>query len=329
MLKTMLKATVFATTLTLSAGVFYAPAFAEVVYNRGSAAEPQSVDPHKTSTVYEANVLRDLFQGLVMQDEKANVIPGAAESWTVSDDGTVYTFKLRKGGVWSDGSPVTADDFVFAFHRLEDPATGAEYASMLYPVKGAEDFNTNKGKAEDMGVKAIDADTLQVTLKAPAPYFLEMLTHQATYPVNKASIDKLGADWIKPGKLVSNGPFTLAEWVPNDHLKLVKNPKFWDAANIKIDVVNFIPTEDRSSAIKRFEAGELDSYDDLPTEQLADLKTKFGDQIRVGPQLGTYYFAIKTDKAPWDNVELRNAISMAIDRDFMAEKVWQNSMLPG
>ncbi len=157
MLKTMLKATVFATTLTLSAGVFYAPAFAEVVYNRGSAAEPQSVDPHKTSTVYEANVLRDLFQGLVMQDEKANVIPGAAESWTVSDDGTVYTFKLRKGGVWSDGSPVTADDFVFAFHRLEDPATGAEYASMLYPVKGAEDFNTNKGKAEDMGVKAIDA----------------------------------------------------------------------------------------------------------------------------------------------------------------------------
>ncbi len=329
MLKTMLKATVFATTLTLSAGVFYAPAFAEVVYNRGSAAEPQSVDPHKTSTVYEANVLRDLFQGLVMQDEKANVIPGAAESWTVSDDGTVYTFKLRKGGVWSDGSPVTADDFVFAFHRLEDPATGAEYASMLYPVKGAEDFNTNKGKAEDMGVKAIDADTLQVTLKAPAPYFLEMLTHQATYPVNKASIDKLGADWIKPGKLVSNGPFTLAEWVPNDHLKLVKNPKFWDAANIKIDVVNFIPTEDRSSAIKRFEAGELDSYDDLPTEQLADLKTKFGDQIRVGPQLGTYYFAIKTDKAPWDNVELRNAIPMAIDRDFMAEKVWQNSMLPG
>lgn len=329
MLKTMLKATVFATTLTLSAGVFYAPAFAEVVYNRGSAAEPQSVDPHKTSTVYEANVLRDLFQGLVMQDEKANVIPGAAESWTVSDDGTVYTFKLRKGGVWSDGSPVTANDFVFAFHRLEDPATGAEYASMLYPVKGAEDFNTNKGKAEDMGVKAIDADTLEVTLKAPAPYFLEMLTHQATYPVNKASIDKLGADWIKPGKLVSNGPFTLAEWVPNDHLKLVKNPKFWDAANIKIDVVNFIPTEDRSSAIKRFEAGELDSYDDLPTEQLADLKTKFGDQIRVGPQLGTYYFAIKTDKAPWDNVELRNAISMAIDRDFMAEKVWQNSMLPG
>jgi oligopeptide transport system substrate-binding protein len=329
MLKNMLKATVFATTMALATGSFYTQAFAEVVYNRGSAAEPESVDPHKTSTVYEANILRDLFQGLVMQDEKANLIPGAAESWTVSDDGTVYTFKLRKDGVWSDGTPVTAEDFVFAFHRLEDPATGAEYASMLYPVKGAEDFNTKKGKAEDMGVKAIDATTLEVTLKAPTPYFLEMLTHQATYPVNKASMDKLGADWIKPGKLVSNGAYTLAEWVPNDHLKLVKNPKFWDAASVKIDTVNYIPTEDRSSAMKRFEAGELDSYDDLPTEQLADLKAKFGDQIKVGPYLGTYYYAIKTDKEPWNNVELRNAISMAIDRDFLAEKVWQNSMLPG
>jgi oligopeptide transport system substrate-binding protein len=180
-----------------------------------------------------------------------------------------------------------------------------------------------------MGVKAIDAGTLEVTLKAPTPYFLEMLTHQATYPVSKASIEKLGADWVKPGKLVSNGSYTLAEWVPNDHIKLVKNPKFWDAESVKVDVVNYIPTEDRSSAMKRFEAGELDSYDDLPTEQLADLKAKFGDQIRVGPYLGTYYFAIKTDKEPWSNPELRNAVSMAIDRDFIAEKVWQNSMLPG
>ncbi|TIU29983.1 MAG: peptide ABC transporter substrate-binding protein, partial [Mesorhizobium sp.] len=274
-------------------------------------------------------IIRDLFQGLVMHDQKTNLIPGAAESWTVSDDGTVYTFKLRKDGLWSDGSPVTADDFVYSFHRLEDPATAAEYASMLYPVKNAEEVNTKKGKPEDMGVKAIDANTLEVTLKAPTPYFLEMLTHQATYPVNKASIEKLGADWIKAGNLVSNGAYTLAEWIPNDHMKLVKNPKFWDAATVKMDVVNYIPTEDRSSAMKRFEAGELDSYGDLPTEQLADLKTKFGDQVRVGPYLGTYYYAIKTDKAPWDNVELRNAISMAIDRDFLAEKVWQNSMLPG
>jgi oligopeptide transport system substrate-binding protein len=328
-MRNLLKATVFTVSLTAAGGMMLAPAFAEVVYNRGSAAEPESVDPHKTSTVYEAHVLRDLFMGLVMQDAKAALIPGAAESWTVSDDGKTYTFKLRAGATWSDGSPVTAEDFVYSFRRLEDPATGAEYASMLYPIVNAEEVNTGKAKPEDMGVKAVDAGTLEVTLKAPTPYFLEMLTHQAAYPVNKAAIEKDPTDWIKPGKLVSNGAFTLAEWVPNDHIKMVKNPKFYDAANIKIDVVNFVPTEDRSSAMKRYEAGELDSYDDLPTEQLADLKAKFGDQVRVAPYLGSYYYAVKTDKAPWDNVELRNAISEAIDRDFLAEKVWNNSMSPG
>ncbi|MFU0507140.1 peptide ABC transporter substrate-binding protein [Pseudaminobacter sp. NGMCC 1.201702] len=329
MLKSMLKATVFATTLALSAGALYMPAFAEVVYNRGNSADPESLDPHKTSTVYEAHILRDLFEGLVMQDKDANLIPGAAESWTVSDDGKVYTFKLRKDAVWSDGSPVTADDFVYAFRRLENPATGAEYASMLYVVKNGEAVNTGKAKPEELGVRAVDPTTFEVTLNAPTPYFLEMLTHQSTFPVNKASIDKLGADWIKPGNLVSNGAYTLAEFVPNDHIRLVKNPKFHDAANVKIDVVNYIPTEDRSTAIKRFEAGELDSNDDIPTEQMADLKAKFGDQLRIGPYLGTYYYAIKTDKEPWSDQKLRRAVSMAIDRDFLAEKVWQNSMLPG
>lgn len=326
MLKNMLKATVFATTLALTAGTLAMPAFAEVVYNRGSAAEPESLDPHKTSTTYEAHILRDMFLGLVTENAKSEVIPGAAESWTVSDDGTVYTFKLRQGATWSDGSPVTAEDFVYAFQRLQDPKTAAEYASMLQKVVNAKDVNAGTKKPEELGVKAIDANTLEIKLVAPTPYFLEVLTHQSTYPVNKASIEKLGADWVKPGNLVSNGAYTLAEWVPNDHIKLVKNPKFYDAANVKIDTVNYIPTEDRSSAMKRYEAGELDSYDDLPTEQLADLKAKFGDQVRVAPYLGIYYYAIKNDKAPWDNVELRNAVSMAIDRDFLAEKVWGNSM---
>jgi len=328
-LKSLLRATVFASSLMMAGGVFVSPALSEVVFNRGNSADPESLDPHKTSTVYEAHILRDMYEGLVMQDQNAELIPGAAESWTISDDGLVYTFKLRADAVWSDGTPVTADDFVYAFRRLEDPATGAEYASMLYVVKNGEEVNTGKMKPEELAVKAVDPTTFEVTLKSPTPYFLEMLTHQSTYPVNKASIDKLGADWIKPGNLVSNGAFTLAEFVPNDHIKLVKNPKFHDAANVKLDVVNYFPTEDRSTAIKRFEAGELDSNDDIPTEQLADLKAKFGDQLRIGPYLGTYYYAIKTDKAPWDNVELRNAVSMAIDRDFLAEKVWQNSMLPG
>jgi oligopeptide transport system substrate-binding protein len=306
-----------------------APAAAESVYNRGNSADPESLDPHKTSTIYEAHLLRDLFEGLVMQNATSDLIPGVAESWTVSDDGTVYTFKLRPDAVWSNGDPVTAEDFVYSFRRLQDPATGAEYASMLYVVKNGEEVNTGKAKPEDLGVRAVDNKTLEITLKAPTPYFLEMLTHQAAYPVHKASIDTLGAEWIKPGNLVSNGAFTLAEFVPNDHIKLLKNPKFHAASEVKLDVVNYVPTEDRSTAIKRFEAGELDSNDDLPTEQLADLRAKFGDQIKIGPYLGTYYYAVKLDKDPWTNAKLRRAVSMAIDRDFLAEKVWGNSMLPG
>ena len=131
-------------------------AFAEMVYNRGNTSEPESLDPHKTSTVSEAHILRDLFEGLVMPDARGDLIPGAAESWTVSDDGTVYTFKLRDGAVWSNGDPVTADDFVYAFGRLEDPATGAEYASMLYVIKNAEAINSGKAKPEEIGARAID-----------------------------------------------------------------------------------------------------------------------------------------------------------------------------
>ncbi len=303
-------------------------AFAEVVFNRGNSADPESLDPHKTSTVYEANILRDLFLGLTTESAKSEVIPGAAESWTISDDGKVYTFKLRAGALWSDGSPVTANDFVFSWRRLVDPATAAEYAYMLAPVVNAEDITKGTKKLEELGVKALDDTTFEVTLNAATPYLLEMLTHQATYAVNEANVKAKGADFIKAGNLVSNGAYTLAEFIPNDRVKIVKNPKFYDAANVKIDVVNYINTEDRSTAMKRIEAGELDSNDDIPTEQLTDLKAKFGDQLRLGPYLGTYYYAFKTDKAPWDNVKLRHAVSQAIDRDYLAEKVWQNTMIP-
>lgn len=303
-------------------------AFAEVVFNRGNSADPESLDPHKTSTVYEANILRDLFSGLTVQNAKAEIIPGAAESWTVSPDGKTYTFKLRADGKWSDGSPVTADDYVFSWRRLVDPATGAEYAYMLSPVVNADAINKGEKKLEELGVKAIDPLTFEVTLNAPTPYFLEMLSHQSTYAVSKANVEKFGADFIKPGNLVSNGAYMLAEFVPNDHVKAVKNPNFYDASNVKIDTVNYIPTEDRSTAMKRFEAGELDSNDDIPTEQLSDLKAKFGDQVRIGPYLGTYYYVFKIPKDPWNNVKLRHAVSMAIDRDYLAEKVWQNTMIP-
>jgi oligopeptide transport system substrate-binding protein len=324
----MLKALAKLTAGVCLAALLSGAAFAEVVFNRGNSADPESLDPHKTSTVYEAHILRDLFLGLTTEDAKAETIPGAAESWTVSDDQTVYTFKLRADGKWSDGTPVTANDFVFSWRRLVDPATAAEYAYLMAPVVNAEAVTAGEKKPEELGVKALDDMTFEVTLNAPTPYFLEMLTHQSTYAVSQANVEKFGEDFIKPGNLVSNGAYMLAEFVPNDHVKVVKNPNFYDAANVAIDTVNFIPTEDRSTAMKRFEAGELDSNDDIPTEQLADLQAKFGDQVRIGPYLGTYYYVFKITEEPWSNPKVRHAISMGIDRNFLAESVWQNTMLP-
>lgn len=303
-------------------------AAAQTVLNRGNSADPSSLDPHKTSTVAEANILRDLFMGLVVQDAKTDLIPGAAESWTVSEDGTTYTFKMRAGATWSDGSPVTAKDFVYSWQRMVNPETAAEYAYMLAPIANAEAITKGEKLPTDLGVRAVDDMTLEVTLNAPTPYFLEMLTHQATYPVQQANVEAFGVDFTKPGNLVSNGAFVLSQFVPNDRIELVKNPAFYDAANVAIDVVNFYPTEDRSTAMKRFEAGELDMNDDIPMEQLADLQAKFGDQVMIGPYLGTYYYAFKLSDDPWTDVKLRQAVSMAIDRDFLAEKVWQNTMIP-
>lgn len=313
----------------LCSTAMFSSAFAEVVYNRGNSADPESLDPHKTTTIYENNIEVDLFEGLVMPDMNGAPIPGVAESWTVSDDGKTYTFKLRADAKWSDGSPVGADDFVYSFRRGQDPATAMEYASMLYVIKNAEAVNTGKAKPEELGVRAIGPLTLEIELNNPTPYFIEMLTHHSAFPVHKASVEKFGNDWVKPGNLVSNGAYKLVEFIPNDHIKAVRNENFHDAANVKIDTVNYIPTEDRSTAMKRYEAGEILSNDDMPTEQLSELKTKFGDQVRLGAYLGTYYYAMKWDKEPWNNPKLRNAVSMAIDRDFLAEKVWQNTMLPG
>ena len=310
------------------AGLLASAASAEVVYNRGNDGDPETLDQHKTSTVAEAHLLRDLYEGLVIYDPKAEIIPGVAESWTVSDDQLVYTFKLRQDAKWSNGDPLTANDFVFSLRRIENPETAADYANILYPIKNAEKVNKGELPPEEIGVEAVDDGTLEITLENPTPYFLELLTHQTALPVHPASVEQHGNDFVKPGNMVSNGAYTLQEFVPNDHITMVKNPEFHDAANVKIDRVVFIPFEDKAACVRRFEAGEVQSCSDLPTEQLPQLREKFGDQVNTPPYLGTYYFSFKTDKPPYDDVRVRQALSMVIDRDFLAEDIWANSMLP-
>ena len=303
-------------------------ALAETVLHRGNPGEPQTLDQAQTSINIEAFILKDLYEGLTIYDSAGKIVPGTAESWKLSDDGTVYTFKLRDNAKWSDGSPVTAEDFVFSYQRVQDPKTAAKYANILYPIKNAEKINKGELPLDQLGVKAVDDKTLEITLERPTPFFLELLAHQTALPVSKASFDKNGKDFVKPGVMVSNGAYTLQSHVPNDSLTVVKNPNFWDAANTKIDKVIFYPIDDQAASVRRFEAKEMDLAYNFSADQLDRLRKAYGEQVHVSPTLATYYYTFDTREAPYSDVRVRRALSMAVDRDFLAKEIYSGSQVP-
>ncbi len=325
-MSTWLKRTAIAALATVAlAGA----AAAQVVYNRGNDADPETLDPHKTSTTYESHILRDMLEGLMIYDAAGKVIPGLAEKHEVSDDGTRYRFTLRANAKWSNGDPVKASDFEFSLRRIMDPATGAKYANILYPIKNAEKINKSQGaKPEELGVKAVDDRTLEITLERPTPYFLELLTHQTGLPVHPASVQKFGSDFVKPGNYVSNGAYTLKEFVPNSHIRLEKNANFHDAANVRIDAVVFQPQKDLAATARRFEAGELHSTSDFPADQTKSLRERLGNQVRTSPRLGLWYIALNTSKKNLQDPRVRQALSMVIDRELISDAVWGGTMLP-
>jgi len=224
------------------------PATAETVLRIANLAEPDSLDPHKAGPGYIVHITRNLFEGLVVLDPKGNVAPGVAESWSVSEDGLSYRFKLRANARWSNGDPVTASDFVFGFRRAEDPKTNARYPEMLYPIKNAEEVYAGKLDITALGVAAPDERTVQITLKAPTPYFLQVLALEQAMPVREKTV-RLGEDWVKPGKMVSNGAYMLDDWKPFEHIRIIKNPHYWNAGKIAIDAVLFDPSDNLAAAV--------------------------------------------------------------------------------
>lgn len=305
-----------------------AEARAEMVYRMATMGEPKTLDPHGVSGTWENYIVGDAFMGLLTDAADAKPVPGAAESWTISDDGLTYTFKLRDHK-WSDGTPVTAEDFVYSFRRILDPATAAEYASIMYPIKNAQAINSGETKdLTALGARAVDEKTLEVTLENPTAYFLELLTHYTAFPVPKHAIDKHGPDWVKPGNFVSNGAFRVIEWTPNSRVVAEKNPEFYDAANVKIDKVIYFPDEDRNTVTKRFRAGEIDYVDDFASEQIDFLKRELPEATRVHPYLGTYYYPINVKRPPFDNPKVRRALSIAIERPALTDKVLKTGELP-
>ncbi len=294
--------------------------FADTTLRVGNQGEPASLDPHYLSGDWEDRIISDMFMGLTTEDAKGDAIPGVAESWTISDDGKVYTFQLRDSK-WSDGQPVTAYDFEYGMRRLMNPETAAEYASLLYAIQNGEEVNTGKAPLESLGVKAIDDKTLQITLTGPAPYLLSLLTHYTTFPVPKHVVEKYGKDWIKKDHIVSNGPYELVEWIPNTHVKLTKNADFWDVKNLKIDNVIYYPQEDGPALIKRMRAGEIDIFYKFPSGQIDWLKENMPAETRIAPYQGLYYYPFNTAKAPFTDKRIREALSMAVDRDIIMDKV--------
>lgn len=315
---------VLITTLLVAPNAFAKPGnlAPNQTFHRGNGTEVQTLDPHKAEGVPASNILRDLYEGLTIEAPNGDVIPGAADSWEISADGKLYTFHIREGARWSNGDPVTAHDFVFGLRRSADPATASKYSQILSPIENAEAIVAGKMQPELMGVKAIDNQTLEIRLKAPTPYFLGLLNHSTTYPVHAGSVKTHGGHFSRPGKLVGNGAYVLKEWVIQSHIKLERNPQYWDDANTTINTIYYYPIEDQSTELKRYRADELDYTNEIPSNQFKWIKKNLPEELHVGPYLGTYYYGFNLTKPPFkDNLKLREALSMAIDRNIITEKI--------
>mgnify|MGYP005811005531 CR=1 FL=1 len=307
------------------------PAAAAVpqVWQRGASADPGSLDPHKTSTVIESDILSELYEGLVTRDAQGEIIPGVAQAWSADAGETVYTFTFRPDARWSNGERVVPEDFVFAFRRLMQPQTGAQYANILYTLKNAERVNKGELPPAELGVRALDDTRLELTLERRVPYLLQQLAHLTALPVHRPSVERFGDAFARPGRMVSNGPFELKAFMPNDRLVMGKNPHFHAASGVALDGQVFIPFEDRAAALRRFMAGEILSYDDVPVDQIAFVRQHLGDAFRTAPSLASYFYAFDTRHPPFDDARVRRALAMVIDREFLARRIWGGTMEPG
>lgn len=292
------------------------------ILRKGNGAEPESLDPHRAEGVSSSNVLRDLFEGLVTEAPDGTLIPGAAESWTISEDGRVYTFRLRANARWSNGDPVVAEDFAFGLRRSADPVTLSEYSAILYPIDNADAVVNGKLPPDRLGVRAVDQHTLEIRLHSPSPYFLGLLTHSSTYPVHRPSLLEFGDRFARPGNLVSNGAYRLKAWAVQSHIQVVRNPYYWENDKTTINEVWYYPIENAESELNRYRANEFDMTETLPNRQIPSLKKNLPKELHIAPYLGSYVYGFNTSQPPFkDNIPLRKALAMALDRDILVGKI--------
>ncbi|CAN5476106.1 peptide ABC transporter substrate-binding protein [soil metagenome] len=300
---------------------------AELVFING--VEPETLDPAYITGQPEGRLASALFEGLTRFDAKGEPVPGVASSWEVSEDGKRYTFHLRPDARWSNGDPVTSDDFLRSWHRTLAPTTASDYASLMFPLLGAQAVNEGSAGPESLGVAAPNPQTLVVDLIAPTTYFLDLCAFVTFLPVPLPTIEVAGDEWIKPEHLVGNGPFTLESWRLNHRIRLQRSETYWDAANVDLASIDVLPINDANTALNFFMTGEADLMMDkglIPVTLLGALREK--DWFHTAPFLGTYFTRFNTTREPFDDPRVRKAFALAIDRERIVEKITRNGERP-
>lgn len=308
----------------------------EGILHYGNGAEPQGLDPHVVTGVPENHLIRALFEGLAVKNPiTLEPEPGVAERWTFNDDRSVITFYLNPNAKWSNGEQVTADDFVWSWNRALHPETGNLYAYMLYPVKNAEAYAKGEvSEFSEVGVKALDETTLRVTLNAPTPYFIQLMDHYSTFAVHPETLLKFGkmtdrfTPWTRVGNIVSNGAFVLEDWALNRHIKMIKNQEYWDKDNVSLNGVVFYPTENEVSEERMFRVEQLHRTEGVPLDKVPVYRAIPESPYMQDPYLGTYYYLVNIDRPPVDDVRVRQALSMSLDREQLARTVMQEVVIP-
>jgi oligopeptide transport system substrate-binding protein len=290
--------------------------------------EPSSLDPAKFDGAGEYRIAVDMFEGLVTLSPTGTPVAGVATSWETTPDGLVWTFHLRPDAKWSDGEPVTADDFVYAFRRVIDPATASPYIIALAPILRAAEISAGQEKdLSRLGVTAPDSQTLQITLAQPTPWFLALMTHHTGMPVPRKAIERFGDKWTQPEHIVTNGPYRMKRWIPLGEIDLVKNERFHDAASVLVPEVDYMLAEDSKAALKRYRAGELDVVE-VPGPDIPQLMRERPSELRTYPLLATGYLTINMSGPLGRDVRIRQALSMVIDRDVLENQVIRRCQIP-
>ncbi len=294
---------------------------------RGISAKVDTLDPHKSSAQWEDFIIGDMFVGLMTDGPDGKPVPGVAERYEVSADALTWTFELRET-VWSDGVPLTAEDFVYALRRIQNPETASQYAALLYVVKNAAAVNNGDASPEELGVRAIDDQTLEITLETPAPYLLGLLSHYSSYPVPRHVVEQYGDAWIQPENIVVNGPYKLVYWRTGDQLVTEKNPLWAGADELCFERVVYLELEDLEAAVRRIEAGDMDINNAFDGAKKAELEARLPGWVRTSPALITTYWSFNGTQPPFDNPDVRKALSMALDREFLTGEVLTPGYVP-